>query len=257
METNLAKRLVEFRKFNNLSQEELAQKLSVSRQSISNWESGDVSPSVEYVIKMAEIYDVSVDDLVNSSVPVDEVYKKKAEQEAASKANDGGKKFVHISKKGIFINDGEDDVSISASGIKENGKDIFDMDSDNIDGYKEKMEKKRKVPILSNLFDGVYVLLTVVVYILLGFLLPNGLGWYGFWPLFVLVGVPGQLIKCFALKKPNNFPIPQIAITTYLFVGMLLPNNTGWHPYWVILFIIPIYYTIANAITELRRKKVY
>ena len=47
-----------------LSQEELAEKLGVSRQSVSKWETGQSLPDLEKIIKLADLFGVSVDELV-------------------------------------------------------------------------------------------------------------------------------------------------------------------------------------------------
>ncbi|HJE97130.1 MAG TPA: helix-turn-helix domain-containing protein [Ligilactobacillus acidipiscis] len=53
-----------YRKKNNFSQDELAAKLLISRQAISKWESGDSTPDLDNLVKLAEILNVSLDDLV-------------------------------------------------------------------------------------------------------------------------------------------------------------------------------------------------
>lgn len=53
-----------FRKKEMLSQEELAEKCKVSRQAVTKWETGKSMPSIEKLITLAEIYDVSLDELV-------------------------------------------------------------------------------------------------------------------------------------------------------------------------------------------------
>ena len=53
-----------FRKKESLSQEELAEKCKVSRQAVTKWEAGESTPSIEKLITLAEIYDVSLDELV-------------------------------------------------------------------------------------------------------------------------------------------------------------------------------------------------
>lgn len=52
------------RKKNGLTQEEIATKLSVSRQTISNWETGSAQPTIDKVIELADLYHVSVDQLI-------------------------------------------------------------------------------------------------------------------------------------------------------------------------------------------------
>lgn len=48
----------------NMSQVELAHRLGVSKQSVSNWENDNIQPSVEMLIKLAKIFSVSTDYLL-------------------------------------------------------------------------------------------------------------------------------------------------------------------------------------------------
>lgn len=58
-------KLIEIRKKQGLSQEELGMELQVSRQTISKWETGESLPDIERCKLLAEVLDVSLDDLVN------------------------------------------------------------------------------------------------------------------------------------------------------------------------------------------------
>lgn len=48
-----------------LTQEDVAEKLNVSRQTISNWESGSVSPTIDKVNELAKLYNVTIDELID------------------------------------------------------------------------------------------------------------------------------------------------------------------------------------------------
>lgn len=67
MTIEFANRLAELRKNKGLSQEELADKLGVSRQAVSKWERGEASPDTDNLIELARIYDISLDELVGLS----------------------------------------------------------------------------------------------------------------------------------------------------------------------------------------------
>ncbi len=58
---NITQRLVELRKKTGLSQEEFGEKLGLSRQSISKWETGEAIPDVDNLILLSQKYDVSID----------------------------------------------------------------------------------------------------------------------------------------------------------------------------------------------------
>lgn len=64
----LADKIINERKRNGWSQEELAEKLSVSRQSISKWEGAQAIPDIQKIINMAEIFGVSTDYLLKDEI---------------------------------------------------------------------------------------------------------------------------------------------------------------------------------------------
>lgn len=63
---NIGSIISELRKKNNLTQEQLAEKLNVTRQTISKWECNETSPSLEDAGKLASIFNVSLDELVGN-----------------------------------------------------------------------------------------------------------------------------------------------------------------------------------------------
>lgn len=60
----LGKMIQKLRKDKNLSQEQLAEMLGVTRQSISKWELEEAVPDVSYIIKLSELFSMSVDELL-------------------------------------------------------------------------------------------------------------------------------------------------------------------------------------------------
>ncbi len=69
MNIKLADRLVELRKEHKLSQEALAEKLGLSRQSISKWERAEASPDTDNLIALAEVYGITLDQLLGNDEP--------------------------------------------------------------------------------------------------------------------------------------------------------------------------------------------
>lgn len=62
---SFAKKMIELRKQNGLSQQDLADRLGVSRQAISRWETGAVQPLADSVKSLAQVFQVSTDYLLN------------------------------------------------------------------------------------------------------------------------------------------------------------------------------------------------
>ena len=63
---NISEKIISLRKNRGWSQEELAERLSISRQSVSKWESGSAIPDVDKIILLSEIFEVSTDYLLKS-----------------------------------------------------------------------------------------------------------------------------------------------------------------------------------------------
>lgn len=68
----LAEKIMTLRKQRGWSQEELAQQLSVSRQSVSKWESGASVPDLDKILKMSAIFNVSTDILLKEELDLNE-----------------------------------------------------------------------------------------------------------------------------------------------------------------------------------------
>ena len=71
MNIDIANRLYELRKKSNYSQEELAEKIGVSRQAVSKWERAEASPDTDNLILLSKLYSVSMDQLLSTEEPVE------------------------------------------------------------------------------------------------------------------------------------------------------------------------------------------
>lgn len=63
----IGNKILEFRKKNNLTQEELAEKMEVARQTISKWELNETSPDLKEASKLSKIFNISLDELTGSN----------------------------------------------------------------------------------------------------------------------------------------------------------------------------------------------
>lgn len=61
----LKENLVILRKLNNYSQEQIAEKIDISRQAYGKWENGETIPDIEKCALLAKIYGVTIDSLIN------------------------------------------------------------------------------------------------------------------------------------------------------------------------------------------------
>ena len=62
-------KIIMLRKNKNLSQEDLGNELGVARQTISKWELGETTPEMDKLIKMSEIFEITLDDWIKDTEP--------------------------------------------------------------------------------------------------------------------------------------------------------------------------------------------
>ena len=73
---NIADRIQYLRKQRGLSQEELADKIGVSRQAVSKWESEQSTPDLDKIIVMSDLFEVTTDYILKGIEPVSTISKK-------------------------------------------------------------------------------------------------------------------------------------------------------------------------------------
>lgn len=65
----ISKYLQLLRKENDFTQEDLAQRLHISRQAVSKWENGNTIPDLETFLKLSKLYHVSINDMLEPKIP--------------------------------------------------------------------------------------------------------------------------------------------------------------------------------------------
>lgn len=73
----LAQNLVKLRKASNMTQSELAEKLSYSDKAVSKWERGESLPDIEILYEISKLYNVTIDELLSEEVKINHTKKLK------------------------------------------------------------------------------------------------------------------------------------------------------------------------------------
>lgn len=96
----LGQRIREERERRNWTQNDLAELLNVSRQSISKWEIGSAYPDIERLIQISDLFEVSLDSLIRG----DEKFQKKIKVESSKDIGFFSKlKYLHVKIKKIKL----------------------------------------------------------------------------------------------------------------------------------------------------------
>ena len=282
MTLETANRLYELRKKHSLSQEELAEKLGVSRQAVSKWERSEASPDTDNLIALAKIYGLSLDELIygensDKKQNTSEETKDDNSEEKLFVDIDDGEDKVKIGSKGILVEskDGER-VKISFNGIKiENmnpSTDASDYDEDDDDDddddcdeddelyetvYEGESETKKgnkvyvKVTKPAKFWLQVpYPIICLIAYLCFGFANVCG-GWALSWVIFVTVPVYYSFVEAAYKRRFSEFAYPVFVAFVYLVLGLYFNN---WHPSWIVFLTIPVYYPVASALDKLIKR---
>ena len=246
MNYKTGERLAKYRKKANMSQEELADKLNVSRQAVSKWERGESSPGTDNLIALASLYNITLDDLLNKDP--DETFNSKKEE---TKEEDNKKEYVHIGKDGIHVKDKDTEVHIDASGVHEFANNVDTSEISNNIAYE--IKRKRKYEIISSIISGILFLIVTAIYLTLGFVLKDKEGWRVYWTLFFIPFIITSIVDCFKYKRLSKLNVTFMVTFAYLFTGMYLGL---WHPTWIVFIFIPIFYSLVCPIEKhIKNKK--
>lgn len=216
MNIKIANKLVELRKKNGLSQEELADKLGLSRQAVSKWERAESSPDTDNLICLAKLYNVSLDELLNTDETVEEISREVKEKEMEKNAE---KKLFH---------------------------------GDRYDHLSEKEKKRaKKFDVIEGIVTSTMFLIVTIIYFWVSSIYPEQ--WGKLWILYLVPTWLPSILHCIKNRRITQFVYPTLATTIFLFVGMYFDV---WHPTWLVFLTIPVFYSafgpIDKAIAEKR-----
>ena len=265
MNIEIANRLAELRKKNGLSQEQLAEKLGLSRQAVSKWERAEASPDTDNLICLAKLYGVSLDDLLDTEQSVDDIVteqKERTEEQANanntnweyadSESKEEPKKHadsVHFGKDGIHVtsSDGEE-VHIGGGGIHINDGTVH---LHKLDAAEER--RRKRISIVQGAVTGSLFVIVTAVYITLGCLYdgawPYPLVWPIGWILFLTIPMVSSIFDFFKKWKLSEFTTFFVFGSVFVFMILGMGFNL-WHPGWVVFLSIPLWSIIVSPIDK-------
>jgi len=233
MNIEIANRLFELRKQKGLSQEELAEKIGVSRQAVSKWERAESAPDTDNLIVLAKLYEVSLDNLLFTKEPIE----KRAPDETGC--------ISIVPKGGTEVR-----ISVDGVEVKNNAKPKKEPYyrkhvRKSLEETKQVLEETTEKIRVKTLAALPAPFIITAIYLVLGLFLDL---WHPGWLLFLFIPIYYQSLMMVKIremrKKLNRFPIAPICVVAYLFIGFIF---NLWHPTWIIFLLIPIYYSVVNA----------
>ena len=221
MNKETAQRLVELRKQHGLSQEALAERLYVSRQAVSKWERGEASPDTDNLIALAQLYGVSLDELLGVNV-----------KQAQCNGEQDNEKDAHTR---VYISDG---CIKCYKGDKETRVDIAEghitvkKDGETAEVIGKPASYLRRIPV---------PIIITVIYLVMGFAAEL---WHPGWIVFLLIPVIDSVITCIIRKSARHFCYPVFITAVFLLLGFTVQGAWGWS--WILLLTVPVFYSVVR-----------
>lgn len=245
MNIQVANRLVTLRRKHGLSQEQLAEKLGISRQAVSKWERAESSPDTDNLIALARLYKVSLDALVemDEESAEDERYAVEHAVEQVlecEQAADGEQVNVEqYAESDVSLDDMLENVPVfSTEGVEDNGAQAI-VEVSTSGHCKAKGHGIRWS-------DFPFPAIVGGVYLLMGFL--YGL-WHPGWVIFMTIPIYYTAVEGGGFNF-NKVPFALVVAPIYLLIGSIW---NLWHPGWMLFLTIPIYYSMEKTIIGLSK----
>lgn len=263
MNIEIADRLIKMRKAHGYSQEELAEKLGISRQAVSKWERAESSPDTDNLIMLSRLYGVSLDALLATDEEIPRPEPEEEQKEAPRQSvhisfrdginvTDDDGSHVHVGWDGIHVkdpNEGEEvhigkdrDINSYINDIEdlEVGEDgvTFTMDGERIhrEWNSEDNEGRRRCVYKQQRDNGKWRT--------------------------VIIDEDGRKTVIDSKHEPEvtksgvhhggavgGFPYAVLVTGVFLLLGFL---KNWWHPAWLLFLTIPLYYSIGNIVKRNR-----
>ena len=216
--------LKDLRVKNKYSQEKLGELLGLSRQSISKWEQGYAIPDTENLLKLSELYGVSVDTILKCG---EEESKGNADEATAPATGEADEETTPKEARC----GGE--IHTPTSGESSAGA---EQDNREAPAEAEKPPKKKR-----GWFFISYPVLAVIAYAIIGATFKT-VGWATGWIVLLTIPLYYTGVIAFEKKKPIIFCYPVLTLIAFLIGGFFY---SLWHPMWIIFLTIPLFYIIA------------
>lgn len=219
MNYDFAERLIELRRQHDLSQEDLAKDLGVSRQAISKWERAESTPDVTNLVALANLYKISLDELVHGETS--------ATREANETSADTTDNYASA----------ETSAENTTTAAQEPTTEATEP------AASEPAAPQSETPATPTAETSSTTTPPP----------PQGTPYATTPPPPPAGAVPVQPAAAPAPQQPKKhdplytFPYPVLIVMIYLFLGFCFGL---WHPGWVLFFTIPFYYWIVSVVTH-------
>lgn len=209
---NLGERLFELRKAKNLTQDDMAEKLNVTRQTVSKWETNQSTPDFDKIIPLCELFEIGVEELLTGKKPEEKQEKKEEKVLTRQEVKERSAKVVSIS---IFIYIAAVAFLMIAIPVQHANpiiaSSIFLLligwatarivrNYMSIPKFEKTKEEKRQDKIQKEI-NGIIGSICVAIYFIVSFIT---LAWHITWVIFIIYGLICQVVRLIFMLKEGE-----------------------------------------------------
>lgn len=213
---NIGEKIFELRKSRNLSQEEVAEKLNVTRQTVSKWETNQSTPDFDKIVPLCELFEISTDELLKGEKQeeINKIEEDIIEEKPMSKEEIKRKRaevistsvFTYIVAVALFILAFEM-IDINEIIIVSIFLCVIAWPTARIikhfvstPKFEETREEKREKMIMKEI-NSIIGVVSTIIYFLVSF---TTMAWHISWIIFIIGGLICEIVKLIFLLKEED-----------------------------------------------------
>lgn len=214
---NIGEKLFALRKEKNLSQEEVADQLNVTRQTVSKWETNQSTPDFDKIIPLCELYGIGAEELLTGKKPEDkmQVAKEEPESERIPTRQEIRRKSAEVVSTSVFI-------YMVAVAVFTVAIAVLDMNPVvvtaiflaivafatarlirhymSIPKFEKSKEEIKENEIIKQI-NGIVGAICTIIYFIVSF---STMAWYITWIIFIIDGLICQVVKLLFMLKEEK-----------------------------------------------------
>lgn len=212
---NLGEKLFELRKAKNLTQDEVAEKLNVTRQTVSKWETNQSTPDFDKIVPISELFEIGVEELLTGKVKEENDQAKEEIKEKVLTKQEAKEKSAKVVSGSIFIYI----LAVALIMILVPVKHVNPIIASSIfliligwatariiknymsmPKFEKTKEEKKEEKIVKQI-NGIIGSICVALYFILSFIT---MAWHVTWVIFIIDGLICQVVKLIFMLKGDE-----------------------------------------------------
>lgn len=212
---NLGEKLFELRKAKNLTQDEVAEKLNVTRQTVSKWETSQSTPDFDKIVPISELFEIGLEELLTGKVKEENEQTKEEIKEKVLTKQEAKEKSAKVVSGSIFIYI----LAVALIMILVPVKHVNPIIASSIfliligwatariiknymsmPKFEKTKEEKKEEKIVKQI-NGIIGSICVALYFILSF---TTMAWHVTWVIFIIDGLICQVVKLIFMLKGDE-----------------------------------------------------